>query len=219
MNTAEVLKTGCEIILEYKLAVKDNPSWKGLRLDEATEAAKLLEAAGLDLIHAAFTSSSHRETVPAMGIKPYGCFTEIAAAIKKEVSIPVSAVGRIIEAQTAEAILESGQTDLIALGRALIADPLWPVKVLNHEPVRHCVSCNKCLDKIADEQKLTCALHNGTGAEAVYSHQFTKSKKARNIIIVGGGPAGLEAARIAALQGNKVTLYEKTFHLGGSLMN
>lgn len=203
-----------EIILEYKLAVKDEVSWKGLTLDEAKEAAKFLEAAGLDLIHAAFTSPSHGETVPAMGVKPYGCFTGIAAAIKKTISIPVSTVGRIIEAQTAEAVLESGQADLIALGRALIADPYWPKKVLNGEPVRFCVSCNKCLDKIEAETKMTCALHTGTGAD----QSIAQKENPQNVFVIGGGTAGLEAARLAALQGNRVTLYEKTFHLGGQVL-
>ncbi len=209
----EIKKRHHEIILEYKLAVTDDPSWKGLTLNEAKQAAKLLEAAGLDLIHAAFTNPSHGETVPAMGIKPYGCFTKIAAEIKKEVSIPVSAVGRIIEAQTAEAVLETGQADLIALGRALIADPLWPEKVLENKPIRYCVSCNKCLDKIADEKKLRCGLHAGSGAD-----RFIKKESPQNIIVTGGGPSGMEAARIAALRGHHVTLYEKTYRLGGQIL-
>ncbi|MDR2899921.1 MAG: FAD-dependent oxidoreductase [Treponema sp.] len=210
----EIKQKHPDMIAEYKLAVTDDPSWKGLTRDEAKDAAKLLEAAGLDLIHAAYTHSSHGETVPAMGIKPYACFADIAAAIKNEVSIPVSAVGRIIEVQTAEAIIETEQADVIALGRSLIADPHWPKKVLNDVPIRHCVSCNKCLDKIADEKNLSCCLHAGTGADDIVSQNHDPL----NIIVVGGGPAGLEAARLAALQGNNVSLYEKTFSLGGQIL-
>jgi 2,4-dienoyl-CoA reductase-like NADH-dependent reductase (Old Yellow Enzyme family)/pyruvate/2-oxoglutarate dehydrogenase complex dihydrolipoamide dehydrogenase (E3) component len=207
-----------KIMLEYKLAVTDDASWKGLTLDEAKIAAKLFEEAGLDLIHAAFTNPSHGETVPAMGIKPYGCFTHIASAIKKEVSIPVSTAGRIIEAQMAEAILETEQSDIIALGRALIADPAWPQKVLQNKPIRYCVSCNKCLDKIADEKKLSCSLHAGRSKKSGADETVKQNNNPQNILVAGGGVAGLEAARIAALQGNRVTLYEKTFSLGGQVL-
>jgi 2,4-dienoyl-CoA reductase-like NADH-dependent reductase (Old Yellow Enzyme family)/pyruvate/2-oxoglutarate dehydrogenase complex dihydrolipoamide dehydrogenase (E3) component len=201
-------------IVEYKLAVTDVPTWKGLTLDEARTAAKLLEDADLDLIHAAYTNPSHGETVPAMGIKSYGCFTHIAAAIKKEVAIPVSTVGRIIEAQTAEAILETEQADIIALGRSLIADPSWPDKVLNNKPIRYCISCNKCLDKIEVEKKLSCALHAGTGTD----QSVIQKNIPQNVLIVGGGVAGMEAARLAALCGDTVTLYEKSFQLGGQVL-
>ncbi len=210
----EIKRLYPETILEYKLTVKDEPSWKGLTLNEARTAAGLLESAGLDIIHAAYTHSLHGETVPAMGIKPYGCFTGIAGAIKKEVAIPVSAVGRIIEPQTAEAILETGQADVIALGRALIADPRWAVKVSKNEPIRYCVGCNVCLDRIAAEEKLRCSLHTGTGAD----QNVKQKEKPKKIIVAGGGVAGLEAARIAALQGHRVTLYEKSCRLGGQVL-
>jgi 2,4-dienoyl-CoA reductase-like NADH-dependent reductase (Old Yellow Enzyme family)/thioredoxin reductase len=210
----EIKKNHPNTILEYKLAVTDISSWKGLILDEAKEAAKMLESAGINLIHASFAHSSHGETVPAMGIKSYGCFIDIASAIKKEVSIPVSAVGRIIEAQTAEAILETNQADIIAMGRNLLADPYWPEKVLQNKPIRYCVFCNNCLDKIADEKKLACSLHVGTGSD----QWITQRNKIKHCIVAGGGPAGLEAARLLALQGNTVTLYEKTFHLGGQVL-
>jgi 2,4-dienoyl-CoA reductase-like NADH-dependent reductase (Old Yellow Enzyme family)/thioredoxin reductase len=203
-----------KILLEYKLAVTDVPSWNGLTLHEAIIAANLFESAGLDMIHAAYTHPSHGETVPAMGIKPFGCFAYIAAAIKSVVSIPVSTVGRIIEAQTAEAILETEQADIIALGRALIADPFWPQKVLQNKSIRYCVSCNKCLDKIEAEKKLTCALHAGTGTD----QSVSKKENPQNVLVVGGGPAGLIAAQSAALLGDRVTLCEKTFSVGGQVL-
>ena len=143
-----------------------------------------------------------------------------AAAIKKIANVPVMVVGRIHDPELAEKILQAGQADLIVMGRPLLGDPDLPNKAARGElhRIRRCISCENCFDSIAegDFTNMHCALNAFTGKEGQLS--LEKVGKPKKVMVVGGGPAGMEAARVAALRGHSVTLYEKQARLSGSLL-
>jgi NADPH-dependent 2,4-dienoyl-CoA reductase/sulfur reductase-like enzyme len=118
----------------------------------------------------------------------------------------------------AEALLEQGKADLIAVGRALIADPEWPNKAYQGriDEICPCISCNQgCNDRMYYQQDVSCTVNPGMGREITFA--LTPARKKKKVLILGGGPAGLEAARIAAMRGHRVFLYEKKKELGGQL--
>lgn len=209
-----------DMVLDYKLSVVTPERGKGgVEADEAPVFTKWLEEAGVDMLHVAQANHTGNmaDTIPPMGVQPYGFFVDIAGKVKEAVTIPVSTVGRIVDPAMAEAVLESGKADMIGLGRPLLADPDWVKKAENcPEDIRRCIYCNKgCTDNIQNRRFLACVLNAENGYEAQRS--ITPAAKSRRIAVIGGGPAGLEAARVAALKGNQVTLYEKEYRLGGQL--
>lgn len=187
----------------------------GLTLEEGVQIAIAFEKAGADVI-----SVSLADHVPAplpMSDYPLGCFAYLAQAVKQKVSVPVMVAGRINTLEVAESILTNGQADLIAVGRQLIADPYWVIKISERrfEDINPCLSCNSCLDVIISGV-LRCAVNAEAGREEEY--KIVAAEKPKKVLVVGGGPAGMEAARIAALRGHKVTLCEKEERLGGQLI-
>lgn len=182
--------------------------------------AQWLVEDGVDMLHVAQANHTGNmaDTIPPMGVQPYGFFVRIAGDIKKAVNVPVSAVGRIVDAEMAERVIESGMADMVAVGRPLLADPDWGAKIAAGKAcdIRRCISCNKgCTDAIQNRQFLSCVLNAENGYENSRSIQPAEQKK--KIAVLGGGPAGLEAARVAVLRGHDVTLFEKTTSLGGQL--
>ncbi|MCQ2770874.1 MAG: FAD-dependent oxidoreductase, partial [Clostridia bacterium] len=212
-----------EMIIDYKLPVV-TPDGAGLRgkggleFDEAVKFAKLLEEAGVDMLHVAQANhtGNMNDTIPAMGTREYGFMAYCSEAIKKIVSIPVCVVGRIVTKESAEALIAGGKCDIVAFGRTLLADPDYPNKVASGEPIRYCMSCNKgCTDSITSRSYCQCVLNAENGAE--YKRVITKAETTKKVAVVGGGVAGMEAARVAALKGHKVTLFEKSYKLGGQI--
>ncbi len=146
----------------------------------------------------------------------YETASKYARAIKAKVSLPVIAVGRINSPEVAEAILARGDADFVATGRALFADPYWPRKAREGRPedIRKCVACNMgCIGRLMQQNDVKCTQNPwvGTDFEAVLPPAPLKKR----VLVLGGGPAGLEAARVAAARGHHVTLLEKHAHLGG----
>ncbi len=143
-----------------------------------------------------------------------------AAAIKKVTNVPVMVVGRIHDPELAEKILQAGQADMIVMGRPLLGDPELPNKAARGElhRIRRCISCENCFDSCAegDLTNMCCAVNALSGREGQLS--LEKTAKPKKVMVVGGGPAGMEAARVAALRGHSVTLYEKQPRLSGSLL-
>jgi len=147
---------------------------------------------------------------------PRGCLVHLAEGIKKAVRIPVGTVGRIVEPKMAEEILRQGKADLIAMGRALLADPEFPKKTEEgrFEDIRPCIACLQgCRDHLYQGLPITCLVNPRAGMEAEYKIEPANKKK--KVFIIGGGPGGMEAARVAALRGHEVILAEKQNHLGG----
>ena len=207
--------------IDYKFSVVTPDRGKGgINLDEAPIFAKWLEEAGVDMLHVAQANHTGNmaDTIPPMGVQPYGFFVDIAAQIKKSVNIPVSTVGRIFNPKMAESILEANKVDIIGLGRILLADPDWVNKVKENrlEDIRECICCNKgCTDNIQNRKFLSCVLNAENGYEG--TRKITEAITKKKVIIVGGGPAGLEAARVASLKGHNVTLFDENTSLGGQL--
>lgn len=149
---------------------------------------------------------------------PPGYFVEFTSEIKKVAGYPVIASGGI-DAELGEKILLKNKADLVAMGRALLADPELPLKVAagRLEDIRPCVRDSSCRDCLAYyDTPVTCTVNACAGKEK--ESTITRVKEVRNVVIIGGGPAGLEAARIAAERGHDVTLYEKEAVLGGQLI-
>ena len=221
MLTRAIRKAVPDMIIDYKLSIVTPQRGKG-GIDEAdaVQFAQWLVEDGVDMLHVAQANHTGNmaDTIPPMGVQPYGFFVKIAGDIKKAVHVPVSAVGRIVDAEMAARVIESGMADIVAMGRPLLADPDWGTKIAAGKAcdIRRCISCNKgCTDAIQNRQFLSCVLNAENGYENTRSIQPAAQKK--KIAVLGGGPAGLEAARVAALRGHDVTLFEKTTTLGGQL--
>ena len=221
MLTRAIRKAVPGMIIDYKLSIVTPQRGKG-GIDEAdaVQFAQWLVEDGVDMFHVAQANHTGNmaDTIPPMGVQPYGFFVKIAGDIKKAVNVPVSAVGRIVDADMAARVIESGMADMVAMGRPLLADPDWGTKIAAGKAcdIRRCISCNKgCTDAIQNRQFLSCVLNAENGYENTRSIQPAAQKK--KIAVLGGGPAGLEAARVAALRGHDVTLFEKTTSLGGQL--
>ena len=221
MLTRAIRKAVPDMVIDYKLSIVTPQRGKG-GIDEAdaVQFAQWLVEDGVDMFHVAQANHTGNmaDTIPPMGVQPYGFFVKIAGDIKKAVNVPVSAVGRIVDADMAARVIESGMADIVAMGRPLLADPDWGTKIAAGKAcdIRRCISCNKgCTDAIQNRQFLSCVLNAENGYENTRSIQPAAQKK--KIAVIGGGPAGLEAARVAALRGHDVTLFEKTTTLGGQL--
>ena len=221
MLTRAIRKAVPGMIIDYKLSIVTPQRGKG-GIDEAdaVQFAQWLVEDGVDMFHVAQANHTGNmaDTIPPMGVQPYGFFVRIAGDIKKAVNVPVSAVGRIVDSEMAERVIESGMADIVAMGRPLLADPDWGTKIAAGKAcdIRRCISCNKgCTDAIQNRQFLSCVLNAENGYENSRSIQPAEQKK--KVAVLGGGPAGLEAARVAALRGHDVTLFEKTTSLGGQL--
>jgi 2,4-dienoyl-CoA reductase-like NADH-dependent reductase (Old Yellow Enzyme family)/thioredoxin reductase len=189
----------------------------GLRLEDTKEIAKALERNGVDALHvsACVAASGYLNHPPYYAEE--GIFAHLAQGVKSVVHIPVIAVGRIRTPELANQILEENKADLISMGRALIADPNLPMKALHdrREEIIPCISCNRCILSIR-KGALQCAVNPETGREGIF--KLKKADYPKKVWIIGGGPAGMKAAEIAALRGHRVTLYEKNKELGGRFL-
>jgi 2,4-dienoyl-CoA reductase-like NADH-dependent reductase (Old Yellow Enzyme family)/thioredoxin reductase len=211
--------TGDDFIIGYRINGREFAPVE-TPLSDVIVLAKSLEKEGIDLIH---VSAGNSET-PAMLLKmippgsaPSGCYTDLAEAVKKQVNVPVIAVGRITTPQIAEDILGTGKADLVATGRALIADPYWPLKALTGKPesIRRCTGCNQgCMEFLIKEKNITC-LHNPEVGREGELHPPVQKK---HVWVIGGGPGGMEAAVVAAARGHEVDLFEKERELGGQTL-
>jgi len=191
----------------------------GRTIQEGLEIARRLEAAGVDALHidAGCYETNNRAQPPTT--QPPGCNVHLAKMVKEVVGIPVIVVGRLGYPDLAEKVLEEGKADFIALGRALLADPEWPNKVKEGrlEDIIPCLGCHEgCIERIISRKHVSCAVNPTTGNEKEFTLRAAERKK--SVLVIGGGPAGMEAARVSALRGHKVTLWEKGYDLGGNLI-
>jgi 2,4-dienoyl-CoA reductase-like NADH-dependent reductase (Old Yellow Enzyme family)/thioredoxin reductase len=221
----EVVQTIREAVpdlpIEYKLSIvrTDPPMGKaGPTLEEAQILAGWLEEAGVVGFHVALANhGAIGDTIPAMGTQPYGCFVDLAEGIKRVAHVPVTAVGRILDPDFAESIIALGKADLVGIGRGLIAAPEWPRAVERGQvdDLRLCIMCNHCASSLMASQPLRCAINATIGETDPVT--VAPAAARRRILVIGGGPAGMEAAHIAARRGHQVTLVEREPRLGGQL--
>ncbi|MEA4894986.1 MAG: NAD(P)/FAD-dependent oxidoreductase [Oscillospiraceae bacterium] len=189
--------------------------------NESVEAAKILEregAAAIDL--SAGIPNAYIFTNPPNGLGDTSCMlAPYAELVKKAVKIPVIVSNTIRTPDEAEAILEKGQADFIGLARPMLADADYCRKALEgrDEDIRHCLSCQHCFRTLDSGCSLRCAVNPETGREYIYG-DIEKAPVSKKVAVIGGGPAGMESARVAALMGHSVTLFEKEDKLGGSLL-
>lgn len=228
LEAVAALREGApELVIDYKLPVvtpidetEEMRGKGGVPIEEAVELAKRLEAAGVDMFHVAQANHTGNmgDTIPAMGTRPYGFFEKYARQVKAAVSVPVSTSGRIVTPEYAEAMLQSGSCDMTGLGRPLLADPDWGEKLAAGLgcSIRQCIMCNKgCTDAVQNRRFISCVLNAENGYEG--KRTITKSDPPKHTVIIGAGPAGLEAARVAALKGDRVDLLEKSYQIGGQI--
>lgn len=192
----------------------------GLTLDDTREVARWLAEAGVDALH---VSAGCYRSVPSAAVMippmnyPDGVFLHLAGAIKALVDVPVIAVGRLHAPELVRRVVAEGRADLVALGRQLIADPEWPRKVREGraDEIRPCVSCNTCVDTMRDGRRISCLVNPVAAREGAY--RLVPASDPKRVLVAGGGPAGLEAARVAAERGHRVVLAERSDRLGGQL--
>ncbi len=185
-------------------------------LEDAKETARLAQEAGADAIHV--SAHGPKALQHQQVLKPVsGVFADLAKGIKEVVTVPVIVVGRVTP-EAGERILSEGKADLVAIGKALLTDPEIPNKVASGklEDIKPCILCMACRDDLFENgASVRCQVNPAMGREAEF--KIVPAKTAKKVLIVGGGPAGMEAARVAALRGHKVTLWEKSPKLGGQL--
>lgn len=229
----EIIRAVREEIGEVPIMVKisgDEFVPGGLSLADTKEIAPLIEEAGADAITvSAGTVGQSGEGYPIDKptyaflrslpmYTPRGSYLHLAEGIREKVHIPVTAVGRISTPSLVREIVEQEKADLVALGRALLADPFFPSKMEGGEEaaIRVCIACNQgCFENLFHQRSITCTINPRVGREEELT--FDPAAKPKKIVVIGGGPAGMEVARISSLRGHTVSLLEATDQLGGQL--
>ncbi len=194
----------------------------GLRLEDTQEIASFLEQTGkIDYINLSVGTFYNLYLVEGSMHTPLGYTVPLAAAVRSVVSLPVFATGRINDPVQAEKVLADGHADMIGMVRAQICDPELAVKALEGrlEDIRACIACNQgCIGRIGSGLSVGCVQNPAIGKENTWGIDTLKrAQRQRKVLVIGGGPAGMEAARMASLRGNQVTLWERSDHLGGQV--
>lgn len=222
------MRFGLEVVREVRRQVGDDYP-VGIRLaghelvpggtphEEILAFARELEKAGVDLINV--TGGWHESRVPQITMNvPEGAFVYLAQAIKRAVNVKVVASNRLNDVRLAERILLNRQADMISIARGLIADPELPVKAREGRirEIRRCIACNQgCMDHTFGMGIVECLVNARAGHESEI--ETVPAATPKRVLVIGGGPAGMEAARVAAERGHKVSLWEKADRLGGQL--
>jgi NADPH-dependent 2,4-dienoyl-CoA reductase/sulfur reductase-like enzyme len=211
-------KAGADYPIFVKLNIHDYVEG-GIIPDEAKVTARLTAEEGANALIASVGLHESRPymMIPPMSIPDF-LNIHLSALIKENVDIPVAAIGRIIEPIRAAKVIEERKADLVALGRGLLSDPQWPQKAREgrFDDIRECIGCNQgCIDTLHRMKPFTCLQNPEIGREKEF--EIHKSEKPKRVVIIGGGPAGLEAARVSALRGHQVSIYEKEKELGGQI--
>jgi 2,4-dienoyl-CoA reductase-like NADH-dependent reductase (Old Yellow Enzyme family)/thioredoxin reductase len=209
-------KVGSNFPVLFRISAKEFVPG-GLDIDQTKVIARALQDAGVDCVDVSAGIYETGQWSCQPGWMPRGCLVPFAEEIKKNVSVPVAVAGRVVDPRLAETVLAEGRADFIALGRPFLADPqiLIKAKEVRYDDIRMCIACCNCMDSLMRGRSIVCSINAELGREAA---KLLPAKKPQKVVVIGGGPGGMEAARVAALKGHKVTLYEKDKKLGGQLI-
>jgi 2-enoate reductase len=192
---------------------------EGRQVEEGLEIARRLEAAGVDALSINVGCYETYNLAQPPTTAPRASTLDLAEMTKKTVRIPVITSGKLGYPGLAERALQEGKVDFIALGRYLLADPEWPNKVKEGriEDIKPCLGCHEgCIARVRKHHYCSCTVNPATGVERQLALNPAKNRK--SILVIGGGPAGMEASRVAAKRGHRVSLWEKGEVLGGNLV-
>ena len=216
--TGEIRKgIGDEIPISFKISAEEYVDG-GLTTNESIEILKILINAGIDLVQVSAGNDVTPEWICQPMFMEKACLVASAHQIKKALDIPVMAVGRINDPQIADDIIRQEKADLVCIGRGLLADPEMPLKAMSGrlDEIRTCIACNTCMQSIFRKGRIECLVNPMLGREEEMAIIPTKHPK--KVMVVGGGPGGLNVAWVAAKRGHTVHVYEKRSVFGGQLV-
>ncbi len=210
-------RLGPDFPLSFKISAQEFVPG-GLTVEESIEILKYLVTAGIDVVQVSAGNDLTPEWICQPMFMPKACLADSADRVKKALNIPVMAVGRINDPMVANEILINGQADLVCIGRGLLADPEMPNKAREGrlDEIRTCIACNTCMESIFRKGRIECLVNPMLGREKEMA--FVPTQNPKKVMVVGGGPGGLNVAWVAAKRGHKVHVYEKRGSLGGQLL-
>lgn len=210
-------RIGREFPISFKISAQEFVPG-GLTTEESIEVLKFLVPEGLDIIQVSAGTDATPEWICQPMFMKKACLVDSAEKIKAALDIPVMVVGRINDPLVADEIITEGKADLVCMGRGLLADPELPNKAKEGrlEDIRICIACNTCMQSIFRKGRIECLVNPVLGREK--EMEIHPAKTLKKVMVIGGGPAGLSVARIAAKRGHNVSLYEKQSILGGQLV-
>jgi 2,4-dienoyl-CoA reductase-like NADH-dependent reductase (Old Yellow Enzyme family)/thioredoxin reductase len=210
-------RLGPSFPLSFKISAKEFVP-EGLTVEESVEILRLLVDAGIDVVQVSAGNDATPEWICQPMFMEKACLADAAAEIRKALNVPVMAVGRINDPLVANEIIEKGKADLVCIGRGLLADPEFPNKAREGriDEIRTCIACNTCMESIFRRGRVECLVNPQLGREKELAFQPAEVRK--KVLVIGGGPGGLNVAWVAAKRGHEVHLYERQPALGGQLI-
>jgi len=215
--TAVRRRVGAEFPISFKISAEEYVAG-GLTTAESIEILKILVAAGIDVIQVSAGNDVTPEWICQPMFMEKACLVESARQIKKALDVPVMAVGRINDPLVANEIIARDRADLVCIGRGLLADPEMPNKAREGrlDEIRTCIACNTCMQSIFKRGRIECLVNPMLGREKEMA--FIPTTNPKKVMVIGGGPGGLNVAWVAAKRGHAVHVYEKRSELGGQLI-
>jgi 2,4-dienoyl-CoA reductase-like NADH-dependent reductase (Old Yellow Enzyme family)/thioredoxin reductase len=210
-------RLGHEFPISFKISAEEYVDG-GLTTRESIEILKILVDAGIDIVQVSAGNDVTPEWICQPMFMEKACLVNSAEQVKQALGIPVMAVGRINDPHIANEIIARGKADLVCIGRGLLADPEMPnkAKAGRLDEIRTCIACNTCMESIFKRGRIECLVNPMLGREKEMA--FIQTPRSKKIMVVGGGPGGLNVAWVAAKRGHDVDVYEKRSELGGQLL-
>ncbi|MBW2480086.1 MAG: FAD-dependent oxidoreductase [Deltaproteobacteria bacterium] len=210
-------RLGPEFPISFKISAEEYVNG-GLTTPESIEILKILVEAGIDIVQVSAGNDVTAEWICQPMFMKKACLVDSAAQIKQALDIPMMAVGRINDPLIANDIIVRKKADLVCMGRGLLADPEMPLKAREGrlDEIRTCIACNTCMESIFKRGRIECLVNPMLGREKEMA--FVKTRNPKKIMVIGGGPGGLNAAWVAAKRGHEVHVHEKRNELGGQLV-